>query len=134
MAKVMSLQQALKFYLFLIVVLVVLLGGGSLSDHLVASPSAGLRWLGVAAAIVSLLPWLGFIIAMLSHTDEYYRRVVLVGTSVAFVVDLIVHVAFNVMVDGHLVDPAFYLPTLPVAMGVWVASVGLTLLYYRLSV
>jgi hypothetical protein len=133
MAKVMSLQQALKFFLFLILAMVVLYGCAYLSDRLVASPSVALRWLGVVAAIVSLLPWLGFIVTSLSHTDEYYRRIVLVGTAVAFILDLLVHTAFNVIVDAHLVSPASYLPSLPVAVGVWILSVGLTWLYYRAS-
>jgi hypothetical protein len=133
MAKVVSLQQALKFFLWVILVLVVVTGGSSLSDHLVANQSARLRWLGVAVAVVSLLPWLGFIIASLSRADEYHRRIVLVGTAVAFVVDLLVHMAFNLIVNAHLVSPTSYLPALPVATGIWLASVGLTLLYYRAS-
>lgn len=90
MAKVMSLQQALKFFLLLILAMVVLYGGGALSDRLVASQSAGIRWLGVAAAIVSLLPWLGFIMR-----------------------------------------PTSFLPTLPVATGIWALAVGVTTLYDR---
>jgi hypothetical protein len=133
MAKVIPLQQALKLFFALIVAIVVLDGGGTLSDHLVASPSAGLRWLGVATAIVSLLPWLGVIVWPLTHLDEYHRRIVLVGTAASFVVDLLVHTGFNVIVDAHLVGPTSYLPTLPVAMGIWILSVGATALYYRAS-
>ena len=87
---------------------------------------------GVAVAVVRLVPWLGFIITSLALADEYHRRIVLVGTAVAFVVGLLLHVAFNVIVDAHLVSPTFSLAELPVAMGVWVLSVGLTLLYYRM--
>lgn len=134
MARALPLQQALKYFLLLILAMVVLYAGSAATDHLVASPSTGLRWLGVAVAIVSLVPWLGFVIASLSLTDEYHRRIVLVGTAVAFVVDLLVHVAFGVIVDAHLVGPGFYLAELPVAMGVWVASAGLTLFYYRMRV
>ena len=132
MAKALPLLQALKYFLLLILAMVVLYGGGTVSDHFVASPSAGLRWLGVAVAVVSLLPWLGFLITSLALADEYHRRIVLVGTAVAFVVGLLVHVAFNVIVDAHLVSPTLSLAELPVAMGVWVLSVGLTLLYYRM--
>jgi len=132
MAKALPLQQALKYFLLLILAMVVLYGGGAVSGHFVASPSAGLRWLGVAVAVVSLVPWLGFIVTSLALADEYHRRIVLVGTAVAFVVGLLLHVAFNVIVDAHLVSPTFSLAELPVAMGVWVLSVGLTLLYYRM--
>ena len=55
MPKVMPLHQALKFFLVMVLALVVLLAGGALSDRLVTNQSAGLRWLGVAAAVVSLL-------------------------------------------------------------------------------
>ena len=95
-----------------------------------------LRWLGVATAIVILLPWLGVIIWSLSHADEYHRRIVLVGTSVAFIADVLVQIGFNEIGDAHLVSPTPYLfppSVLPVAMGIWVISVGLTWLYYRAS-
>ena len=36
-------------------------------------------------------------------------------------------------VDAHLVSPTSYLPSLPVAVGVWILGVGLTWLYYRAS-
>ena len=133
MAKVISLQHGLKFLVWMIVAMVVLYAGGGVSDTLAASPSVGLRWLGVAAAVVSLLPWLSIIIWPLTHLDEYHRRVVLVGTAVSFIVDLLVHTGFNVIVDAHLGGPTS-LPALPVAMGIWVISVGLTSLYYRATV
>ena len=133
MAKVIPLQQGLKFLFAMILAIVVLDGGGLLTDHLAASQSAALRWLAVAAAVITLLPWLGIIVWPLMHLDEYHRRIVLVGTALSFVVDLLVRTAFNVIVDAHLVAPTFYLPALPLAMGVWVVSVALTALYYRAS-
>jgi len=133
MSKVMPLNQALKFFLVMVLALVVLYAGGALSDRLVANQSAGLRWLGVAAAVVSLGPWLWIIFQSLSHADEYHRRIALVGTAAAFVIDLLFHVAFNVIVDAHLVSPTSSLPALPVAMGIWMLSVAGTFLYYRAS-
>jgi hypothetical protein len=133
MSKVMPLQQALKFFLVMVGALVALWAGSALSDRLVTNPSAGVRWLGVAAAVVSLLPWLWVIFQSISHADEYIRRVVLVGTAAAFVVDLLFHVAFNVIVDARLVSATSYLPALPVAIVIWMLSVAVTFLYYRAS-
>src|SRR5690348_9870534 len=113
MAKATALQHGLKFLFAFVLAIAILDGGGIVTDRLVASQSAGLRWLGAAAAVVTLLPWLGVIAWPLMHLDEYHRRTVVVGTAVSFVVDLLVHTAFNVIVDAHLVSPAFYLPALP---------------------
>jgi hypothetical protein len=58
--------------------------------------------------------------------------IVLVGTAIAFVGDIVVHIAYGVMVDAHLAGPNTYLPDLGIAMLLWVIGVGLATLYYRL--
>jgi hypothetical protein len=81
MSKVMPLNQALKFFLVMVLALVVLYAGGA----------------------------------------------------AAFVIDLLFHVALNVIVGAHLVSSTGSLPALPVAMGIWLLSVAVTFLYYRAS-
>lgn len=134
MARMLSLTQALKVWSATIVAAILLIAGGRLSDMLIANPSASMttRWLGVAVAAGSVLPWAVITVWMFGTTDEFVRHIVLVGTAIAFVGAVVVHIAFVVMVDAHLVGPSSYLPELPTAMLLWVIGVGLATLYYRL--
>ena len=64
--------------------------------------------------------------------DEYHRHVVLVGTAIAFVAELLVHVAFSVMRDARLVEPNTHLVELPVTMIIWIVGIAISWTYYRL--
>jgi len=131
---VVSLSQALKVWGLTILAVVLMLYGGRLSDSLIASPTAtaGLRWLGVVVAAACLLPWIAFVAWSLSMIDEYHRHVVLVGTAIAFVAELLVHVAFSVMRDARLVEPNTHLVELPVTMIIWIVGIAISWTYYRL--
>ena len=134
MTKVLSINQALKIWGFAIVAVAAMYYGGQASDSIAANQSASLamRWLAVALAVACMLPWLGFIGWSVSMADEYYRHVALAGTAAAFVVDILVHVAFNVMQAARMVSWSDHLLELPAAMIVWVACVAISAAYYRL--
>ena len=133
MAKVIPLQQALKVWVAVIGSGVLLYLGRELSDFLVRDRSAppSLRWAGVAVAVVSVIPWMLMIAWGVSVADEYYRRVAIEGTALAFVVDLTVHVAFGTLVDAGLLASTSVLLEVPAAIITWMASIGIVLLYYR---
>ena len=131
--KVVSLNQALKLWGLAIASAGLLYAGGYLVGYLTAATttSLGLRWLGVLVAVVSTVPWLLFIAWMVSMMDEYHRHVALVGTAVAFVGELLVHIGFNVMQDARLVSWSSHLQEIPVAMIVWLIGIGASAFYYR---
>ena len=130
--KVIPLNQALKLLVLAIASAGLLYASGYLVDYLTASTSLGLRWLGVFVAVGSVVPWLLFIAWMVSTMDEYHRHVALVGTAVAFVGELLVHIGFNVMQDARLVSWSTHLQEIPVAMIVWLMGMGASAFYYRL--
>lgn len=134
MARMLSLTQALKVWGATIVAGALFIFGGPLSDMLIANPSASpaMRWFAVVLAAGSILPWALITVWLFGTTDEFVRHIVLVGTAIAFVGDVVLHIAFGVMVDAHLTGPNTYLPELGVAMLLWLAGVGLATLYYRL--
>ena len=132
--KVVSLNQALKLWGWAIASAGLLYASGYLVDYLTASTttSLGLRWLGVLVAVVSTVPWLLFIAWTVLMMDEYHRHVALVGTAVAFVGELVVHIGFNVMQDARLVSWSTHLQELTVAAIVWLIGIGASAFYYRL--
>jgi hypothetical protein len=79
-----------------------------------------------------MIPWLGFIAWSISLTDEYFRHVTMVGTAAAFIVNALVHVAFNAMQSAGLVSWGLHLLELPVGMIVWVACVAMAAMYHRI--
>jgi len=134
MAKVLTFNQALKLWVLAIVSAGLLYSGGYLSDWLISPPTASIwmRWLGVAVAVGSIVPWLFFIAWALSTADEYHRHVVLVGTAMAFVGELLAHIGFNVMQDARIVSWSTHLQEIPVAMILWVLGIALSAFYQRL--
>lgn len=132
--KVVSLNQALKLWGLAIASAGVLYASGYLVDHLTASTTTSLwlRWLGVLVAVGSTGPWLLFTAWTVSMLDEYQRHVTLVGTAVAFVGELLVHIGFNVMQDARLVSWSTHLQELPVAAIVWLIGIGGSAFYFRL--
>ena len=134
MARMLSLTQALKVWGATIVSAALFIFGGQLSDMLIANPAASpaVRWFAVALAAGGILPWALLTAWLFGTTDEFVRHIVLVGTAIAFVGDVVVHIAYGVMVSAHLVGPNTYLPELGVAMLLWLFGVGLATLYYRL--
>jgi hypothetical protein len=134
MARMLSLTQALKVWGATIVSAALFIFGSQLSDRLIANPAASptIRWLAVAVAAGSIMPWALLTVWLFGTTDEFVRHIVLVGTAIAFVGDVVIHIAFSVMVDAHLTGPNTYLPELGVAMLLWLFGVGLATLYYRL--
>jgi hypothetical protein len=130
----LSLTQALKVWGATIVSAALFIFGSRLSDMLIANPAASpaVRWAAVAVAAGSILPWALLTMWLFGTTDEFVRHIVLVGTAIAFVSGVVVHIAYGVMVDAHLIGPNTYLPELGVAMLLWLFGVGLATLYYRL--
>jgi hypothetical protein len=135
MAKVIPLQHALKIWFATIGSVVFLFFGGRLSDFLISDPtsSALVRWLGVFVAAVTVVPWVLIVAWTISVTDEYYRQMALVGTSVAFVLDLMTHIAYWTMVDAGLVRAGMGMHELGVAACAWIIGVSLAATYYRLG-
>ena len=83
--------------------------------------------------IIAFIGWVVLFVAwMVSMVDEYQRHVALVGTAVAFVGELLVHIGFNVMQDARLVSWSTHLQEIPVAMIVWLIGIGASAFYYRL--
>jgi hypothetical protein len=132
--KVVSLNQSLKLSGFAIVSAGLLYASGYLVDYLTSSTTTSLwlRWLGVLVAVGSTVPWLLFIAWMVSTMDEYQRHVTVVGTAVAFVGELLVHIGFNVMQAASLVSWSTHLQELPVAGIVWLIGIAGSAFYYRL--
>ena len=131
--KVMSLNQALKLWGLAIGSAVLINVSGFLVDPLIADGnSLWLRWLGVVVAVGSVVPWVLFMWWMISHVDEYHRHVALVGTAIAFVGEGLAHIGFNVMQDARIVSWSMHLQEIPVAMIVWVLSIGASFFYHRL--
>src|SRR5258708_1638171 len=108
MAKVIPLNRALQYGLFFLLSLVALGGGPRLSDHLLASPSPTMRWIGVVVAVGSPLPWIVLMILGIGTWDEFQRHVTLVGTALAFVMELMFYTAFYAMQDARLIGPTAY--------------------------
>ncbi len=131
--KVVSLNTALKLWGWAIASAGLLYASGYLVDSLTASTTASLalRWVAVFVAVGGLLPWLLFIAWVVSATDEYHRHVALVGTAIAFVGELLVHIGFNVMQDARIVSWSTHLQETPVAMIVWLISVAGSAFYHR---
>jgi hypothetical protein len=131
--KVMTLSQALKLWGLAIGSAVLLNVSGYLVDPLITDGnSLWLRWLGVIVGVGSVVPWALFMWWMIGHVDEYHRHVALVGTAIAFVCEMLAHIGFNVMQDAHIVSSSVHLQEIPVAMIVWVLSVGASFFYHRL--
>ena len=131
MARVIPLDRALRYGVFFILSVVALAGGGWWSDHLITNPSTAARWLGVVVAVVAPLPWLALVILGIGTWDEFQRHIALVGTAIAFVVELLFYTALYVMQDAKLVSPTFYVPHFVAAGAIWIAAVGVAALYYH---
>jgi hypothetical protein len=133
MAKVIPLRQAAVGLITLIASAVLLYFGQQWPNALLHSstPSSGSRWLAVAIAVISIVPWIYCIAWAIAAADEFVQHVALVGTALAFVVDLLVHIAFNVMMDARLLAPDSYLPEIGVAICCWIVTCAISILYYR---
>jgi hypothetical protein len=132
MPKVLTLKQALKVWIWMILAAILLFKGGNLSDTLVGSNRVAIRWLGVGVAALSQVPWIVLVAWGFSVADEYERHIGLVATAIAFVGYVLLYVTFAVIQNAHLVGEHFYLPYLPVAGLMWLIGLGLAKLYYRL--
>src|ERR1700690_4330205 len=106
MAKVIPLDRALRYLLLFLLSLVVLGGGPRLSDHLFASPSLALRWLGVVVSVASPLPLLALVILGMGLWDEFQRHIALVGTAIAFVAEHLFYMAFYALKSARLIGGA----------------------------
>jgi hypothetical protein len=76
--------------------------------------------------------WLLFVAWVVSAADEYHRHVALVGTALAFVGELLVHIGFNVLQDARILSWSVHVQEIPVAMIVWLISVAASAFYHRL--
>ena len=133
MAKAVPLRQALLFWAALIGSGALLYYGGELSNFLISDShaSAWMRWSGVMVGALSILPWVLVIGISLSVMDEFFRRIVLAGTAAAFVLDLVLHIGFNIAMDAQLLSPSSYIPELGAAILTWMLGVGAAFAYYR---
>jgi hypothetical protein len=133
MAKVVPLNRLLKVLIFTLVAMACLILGATVSDSLFARPDASLsmKWVGVLVGTLSIVPWMVTVLWGISVGDEFVRRIALVGTAVAFAIDLVVHVAFNLLQDAKIVSWSTHLPAVPLAILLWMLGVGATTLYYR---
>jgi len=133
MAKVVAYSQALKGLFFMLAAVLLLIFGGQWAEHLTHDPHAAwwIRAFGVVVAIASMIPWLLIFVFAIGAGDEYVRQVAIVGTAIAFVADLLVHVGFDVAQDARLISWNTHLLPLPLAMGLWLLGVSLAALYYR---
>ena len=133
MAKVIGYGQALKVWLLMLAAMLLLIFGGLFSDRLIHSTDAYAmaRWFGVAVGIVIVIPWMLTIVWGVSAGDEYVRQVALVGTAIAFAIDILAYVGFNAAQEARLVSWSAHLPPLLVAMGAWLIGVSVAALYYR---
>lgn len=131
MAKVIPLDRAFRYLLLFLLSLVALGGGPRLSEHLFASSSLAMRWLGVVVSVASPLPWLALVILGMGLWDEFQRHIALVGTAIAFVVELLFYMTFYALKSARLLGPAVYVPYLMATLFIWIVSVGVTALYYR---
>jgi hypothetical protein len=133
MARVIPLRHVLINLLVMIASFVWLFFAGRWSEALLHSPghSAGAGWLAVALAVLGVVPWMYYIAWAVALGDEYVRHVVLVGTSLAFVVAILAHIAFNTMVDARFVARDVYPPELVFGIGAWAVGCAISILYYR---
>jgi len=134
MAKVLTLSQALKVWVWAIVAVAAAIASALGSDALIHSehPSPATRWLAVVLATISSIPPLGAVLWGYSVVDEFWRRIVLVGTAIAFISSTLLYTAFAVMRDVSLIGRDEFIPYLPAAAIIWLISVGLTAVYYRM--
>ena len=133
MAKVLGYRQALKVWFLMVGAILVLIFGGQLSGHVAGNQEIAqvLRWLAVTVGVVCILPWILTVVWSVGAGDEFVRQIVLIGTSIAFVVDLLVHVGFNAAQDAKLVSWSTHISPLPVAIGAWFLGCSIAVLYYR---
>ena len=134
MPKVLTYKQALKLWLWSILAAVAILAGGHISDALLegTNPSLLARWMSVAAATLSAIPWILLVGWGISAADEYQRQIALVGTAIAFVANILLYTALGVMRDARIVGETTFIPYLPAAVVLWIVGVGLAAAYYRL--
>src|SRR5438094_7926903 len=86
MAKALTLEQAGKVFLYLLFSVAALFFGPHFANRFIFDPHApsGIRGLGVAIAILSVVPMLGYAAWGFGVADEYNRQTMLIGTSLAF--------------------------------------------------
>ena len=134
MAKVLTLSQALKVWVWTVAAAATAVVTGMGSDALIHAdhPSLTTRWFAVVLATLSPIPSLGMVAWGYSVVDEFWRRIVLVGTAAAFVASTLLFSAFAIMRDVSLISRDEYIPYLPAATIIWLIGVGLTAVYYRM--
>jgi hypothetical protein len=133
MAKALTLSQALRLFLLVLATGFILYYGGRLSEWLIRRPDASLarRWLGVLVAVLALGQWIFIVAKGAIMGDEFQRRIVLLGTAVAFVGDILLQAGFSVMQDARIVSADTYLPSVPAAALLWMLGVGAAVVHYR---
>ena len=133
MARVIPLRQAFIGLLVMIASWIWLFFASVWSAALLHSPthSVAASWLAVALAVLGVVPWIYCVAWSIAAADEYVRHVFLVGTALAFIVDLVAHVAFSTMVDAHILARDAYVPEVVLAIGAWLVGCAIAMLYYR---
>jgi hypothetical protein len=133
MAKVMTLPQALKLLGAFILAGVVQGFGPHLADLLMSPPSASVwaRGLGVVIAVGSSLPYLALVYWLMGASDEYNRHILLVGTALAFILNLLAHLGLYALQEARFVDGRYFLTIWPTTVVVWLIGLTLATLYYR---
>jgi hypothetical protein len=131
MSRVIPRNHAFKYIIYSCLSFVALGAGERWSYHLLASPSVTAKWLGVAVAVASPLPWLGLVVVGVSTWDEFQRHVALMGTALAFVIGLLLRTGFYAAQDAKLISPYATFPDLVATLTIWCVGVGAAALYYR---
>src|SRR5581483_8693531 len=133
MAKVIPLSHLLKILGFCIIAVVCLLLGSEFTESVFqrADASIALRWGAVVVGTVSIVPWLWTVFWGVTTGDEFVQRVALVGTALAFVVAIVVNVAFGLLQDARIVGWDRHLQPVPTAIILWTFGVSVAALYYR---
>jgi hypothetical protein len=130
-ARAIPLKHAVRFWAATLGSVAFLYYGGELGNFLIASDGIAARWAGVIVAALAPLPWIIIAGMTLMMVDEYYRRLALVGTATAFVLDIAFHIAFHAALDAHLVARGFDIPDLVMAGAAWMIGMGAASVYYR---
>src|SRR5207237_5917164 len=106
MAKVLTLPQLLKLLGAMIFAGIAAGFGPHVADLLMSPPSPSLwaRCLGVVIVVGSSVPYFVLVVWLMGASDEYNRHIMLVGTALAFVLNLVAHIGLHALQEARFVD------------------------------
>jgi hypothetical protein len=133
MPKALTLEQFARLILWFLLAAALLAIGPRIADWMLARPDPTVmqRWLAVAIAVCSLIPWLLFVAWGIAIADEFQRQILLVGTALGFVAALLVSVATAVMADADLIAYPPRILDVRTAFGFWFLGLAISWLHHR---